>query len=227
MPGEGAGAAGRAAGAAGAGLGRGGRGGRGLPDLGRAGRGVVVLRRLPGAGRDPDHGGGRRGAARAPGWRWSARRRGRTRTAPAGRSSAGPGRLLDGCWPRPGWTASGGRGGQRAAVPAAGQPHPDRDRRRPAAAAGWTASCTLVGPELVVTLGLTAAAWFLGRGVRLGAVRGDGARGGRPPGAADLPPVRGDPLRPGRRAAGRRCAPTSRWPPRCLRRPASDASGAE
>lgn len=38
---------------------------------------------------------------------------------------------------------------------------------------GWLdRKLALAGPELVVTLGLTAAAWFLGRGVRLGAVRG-------------------------------------------------------
>ena len=38
---------------------------------------------------------------------------------------------------------------------------------------GWLdRKLELVGPELVVALGLTAAGWFLGRGVRLGAVRG-------------------------------------------------------
>ena len=38
---------------------------------------------------------------------------------------------------------------------------------------GWLdRKLALVEPELVVTLGLTAAGWFLGRGVRLGAVHG-------------------------------------------------------
>jgi DNA polymerase len=38
---------------------------------------------------------------------------------------------------------------------------------------GWLdRKLALVAPELVVALGLTAAGWFLGRGVRLGAVRG-------------------------------------------------------
>jgi uracil-DNA glycosylase family 4 len=38
---------------------------------------------------------------------------------------------------------------------------------------GWLdRKLALIGPELVVALGLTAAGWFLGRGVRLGAVRG-------------------------------------------------------
>jgi DNA polymerase len=38
---------------------------------------------------------------------------------------------------------------------------------------GWLdRKLELVGPELVVALGLTATGWFLGRGVRLGAVRG-------------------------------------------------------
>ncbi len=38
---------------------------------------------------------------------------------------------------------------------------------------GWLdRKLALVGPELVVTLGLTAAGWFLGRGIRLGTVRG-------------------------------------------------------
>jgi DNA polymerase len=38
---------------------------------------------------------------------------------------------------------------------------------------GWLdRKLALVGPELVVALGLTAAGWFLGRGVRLAAVRG-------------------------------------------------------
>jgi DNA polymerase len=38
---------------------------------------------------------------------------------------------------------------------------------------GWLdRKLALVEPELVVALGLTAAGWFLGRGVRLGAVRG-------------------------------------------------------
>ncbi|MFL6129274.1 MAG: uracil-DNA glycosylase [Mycobacteriales bacterium] len=38
---------------------------------------------------------------------------------------------------------------------------------------GWLdRKLALVAPELVVALGLTAAGWFLGRGVRLGTVRG-------------------------------------------------------
>lgn len=38
---------------------------------------------------------------------------------------------------------------------------------------GWLdRKLDLAGPELVVTLGLTAATWFLGRGVRIGSVRG-------------------------------------------------------
>jgi DNA polymerase len=38
---------------------------------------------------------------------------------------------------------------------------------------GWlTRKLELIDPELVVPLGLTATAWFLGRGVRLGQVRG-------------------------------------------------------
>jgi DNA polymerase len=48
-------------------------------------------------------------------------------------------------------------------------PRPDEVAR----CRGWlTRKLDLVGAELVVALGLTAAGWFLGRGVRLGEVRG-------------------------------------------------------
>lgn len=48
-------------------------------------------------------------------------------------------------------------------------PKPDESAR----CSGWLGrKLELVGPELVVPLGLTATAWFLGRGVRLGQVRG-------------------------------------------------------
>ncbi len=66
---------------------------------------------------------------------------------------------------------------------------------------GWTErQLELVDPALVVTLGLSATRWFLGpHRARPGAR--PGARGPRPPGAADLPPQRRDPARAGGGAA--------------------------
>ena len=81
---------------------------------------------------------------------------------------------------------------------------------------GWLdRKLELVGPELVVALGLTAAGWFLGRGVRLGAVRGSVHEvGGRrvlptyhPSAAIRYGPAGAAAGRPARRPRPRRRAP--------------------
>ena len=83
---------------------------------------------------------------------------------------------------------------------------------------GWLErKLDLVGPELVVALGLSAAPAFLGRG-SAGGRPGRGARGRPPPDPADLPPVRGHPVRPERHPVAALRTDLGRAPPSSLRR---------
>ena len=132
---------------------------------------------LCGAGRDPAAGGGRRPGtgARTRGWPLSARRPAPRRTRPAGRSSARPVSCSTSCCRTPAWPgprspcSTSSSAGRRAT---AGRPA----TRSPAAARTWSGSSACCSPRLVVALGLTAVAWFLGgpggRRTTLAAARG-------------------------------------------------------